>query len=81
MGREPEALAALQTLGVTGQVVLGSSSEDIGGNLAVAMNGEPVDVVLDDLWVASASAILQTLSGRGSPSGEPRVRYVQIADL
>lgn len=38
-----------------------------------------VDIVLDFVWGEPASRILQAAAaGRGSPAGEPRLRYVQI---
>lgn len=41
-----------------------------------------VDIVLDFVWGEPASRILKAAAGRrGSPAGEPRLRYVQLGTL
>lgn len=41
-----------------------------------------VDIVLDFIWGEPASRILKAAAtGRGSPMGEPRLRYVQLGAL
>jgi NADPH:quinone reductase-like Zn-dependent oxidoreductase len=77
-GRNAAALDALRDLGATDQVLLGTSAEETQAHLRAVIDGQHTDVVLDYLWGSSALAILTTFAGKGSPAGEPRVRFVQI---
>jgi len=80
-GRNPEALAKLQTLGADSVVSLSQEpaalSDAFRKEIAAA---EGVDVVLDYLWGPPAEALLGVISQKGLKARTPRVRYVQIGN-
>jgi NADPH:quinone reductase-like Zn-dependent oxidoreductase len=67
--------------------------EELDADVKIALNDnadealrkqfdERVDIVLDFVWGEPASRILKAAaSKRGSPGGEPRLRYVQLGTL
>jgi NADPH:quinone reductase-like Zn-dependent oxidoreductase len=80
-GRKAAELDALRDLGATDQVLLGSSADETQARLRTVTDIQHIDVVLDYLWGASALAILRTFAGKGTASGEHRVRFVQIGSI
>lgn len=73
-GRNPEKLAAL---GADSTIVLEQPAEDLKQAFRRELD-RGVHVILDYLWGASAEALIAAIAGKGSPEGEPRIRYVQI---
>jgi NADPH:quinone reductase-like Zn-dependent oxidoreductase len=78
-GRSAAALEEIRALGADEVVLLTQSTDDLVKSFRGVMPG--VQVVLDYLWGASASALLEAAGGRGSAEGEPRIRFVQIGSI
>jgi NADPH:quinone reductase-like Zn-dependent oxidoreductase len=73
-GRNEEKLAAV---GADATILLEQPAEDLKQTFRRELDGG-VQVILDYLWGASAEALIGAIAGKGSPGGEPRIRYVQI---
>lgn len=70
-----------------------SRLDELNADVKIALNGDAsqalraefdqgVDVVLDFIWGEPASLILKAAAtDRGSPAGEPRLRYVALGNL
>jgi NADPH:quinone reductase-like Zn-dependent oxidoreductase len=78
-GRDEAALGRLRELGADETISLRQSETGLVEAFRRALAG--VDVVLDYLWGQSAECLLAAAKGRGSPAGEPRIRYVQIGSM
>ena len=75
VGRNTERL---NRLGADVRIAL---DDDADSALRAAFDGG-IDVVLDFVWGAPALRVLHAATqGRGSPLGEPRLRYVQIGTI
>jgi len=75
IGRNEERLAALDA---DVKIALNDSADEA----LSTQFGERVDVVLDFVWGEPATRVLKAATQRrGSPAGEPRLRYVQLGTL
>ncbi|MGF7149888.1 NADPH:quinone reductase-like Zn-dependent oxidoreductase [Sphingomonas zeicaulis] len=75
VGRDLDRLAQIA---LDGSIPL----DDEADQLLRAEFDRGVDVVLDFLWGAPAARIIAAATrGRGSPAGEPRIRYVQLGTV
>lgn len=80
-GRNPEALAKLQSLGADAVISLAQEpaalAENFRREIAAA---EGIDVVLDYLWGSPAETLLSVISQKGLKTKTSRVRYIQIGN-
>jgi NADPH:quinone reductase-like Zn-dependent oxidoreductase len=77
VGRNPHALAKLQSLGADTAISLDQPTESLVAAFRAELNAG-IDIVLDYLWGAPAEALLQAISKKGLKTSSSRVRYVQI---
>jgi NADPH:quinone reductase-like Zn-dependent oxidoreductase len=77
-GRNTERLASLAALGATGTVRLDGDSDDVAARLGAAAGD--VDVVLDYLWGAPATAAMVAVVTARSDRGAP-LAWVQIGSV
>jgi NADPH:quinone reductase-like Zn-dependent oxidoreductase len=80
-GRDEKALAEAAALGANETISLNQPAENLQRSFRSALHQPGVQVVLDYLWGPSAEAILAAAAGHGSPTGEPRIRFVQIGSI
>jgi len=80
LGRNPEALAELTTLGADATISLTQSPEALTAALRNELaNG--VDIVLDYLWGTPAESLLAAIAQKGLDHAAPRIRYIQIGNM
>jgi NADPH:quinone reductase-like Zn-dependent oxidoreductase len=80
LGRNPQALAALTSLGADAIISLDQSPEALIFALRSELaNG--VDIVLDYLWGPPAESLLAAIAQKGLDHAAPRIRYVQIGNM
>ncbi|RBP18389.1 NADPH:quinone reductase-like Zn-dependent oxidoreductase [Roseiarcus fermentans] len=77
-GRNPAALAALETLGADATIALGADERALEARFRDAF-AAGVDVVLDYLWGRSAELLLSAAAAAAAKSSE--IRFVQIGAL
>ena len=77
-GRNRAVLDELLARGADSAISLDASHEDLTTAFRAAIAEYRFDVVLDYLWGPPALALIDAISGKGAPDGEPRIRYVQI---
>lgn len=77
-GRNPEALAELQTLGADSVISLSQDREALVSAFREELTTHKIDVVLDYVWGAPAEALLAAVAQKGLQHAAPRLRYVQI---
>lgn len=80
-GRNAQSMEGLAALGADVLIPLDLPEDGLHDAFHEALHTHKVNVVLDYLWGPSAECLLQVAAGRGNPSGEPRVRFVQIGSL
>ncbi len=79
VGRNPEALAKLSSLGADTIISLDQSPEALAATFRSVIKSNGIDIVLDYLWGAPAEALIGTLTERGGLThSASRVRYVNI---
>lgn len=77
-GRNPEALAEMQTLGADSLISLSQEREALVSAFRGELTTHKIDVVLDYVWGAPAEALLGAMAQKGLQHAAPRLRYVQI---
>ena len=81
-GRNAASLERLRGLGADVLIQLEQPEDTLRSALRSALLEDGgIQVVLDYLWGSSAELLLSALKGRGSPDGEPRVRFIQIGSI
>ncbi len=79
-GRNPQALAALTTLGADATISLDQPAEALVAALRNEIATHGVDIVLDYLWGPPAEALLSAIAQKGLNHAAPRIRYIQIGN-
>jgi NADPH:quinone reductase-like Zn-dependent oxidoreductase len=80
-GRNAASIEPLAALGADIAIALDQPAEALTQTLRSAIKDNAVNVILDYLWGPPAERLLEAMSGHGSGSGEPRIRYVQIGSI
>lgn len=80
VGRNPQALEKLQSLGADTIVSLDQEHDSLVAALRKEIDGDGVNVVLDYLWGPPAEAVLEAIAQKGLKKSTPRVRYVEIGE-
>lgn len=78
-GRNLDSWPELKALGADQWITLDADQNSFSDTVRQLNNENPIDIVLDYLWGASASAILAALKGRGEFTHP--VRYVSIGEM
>jgi len=81
IGRNPQALAELTTLGADATISLDQSPDALTAALRTEITTHGVDIVLDYLWGPPAETLLSAIAQRGLSHTAPRIRYVQIGNM
>ena len=81
IGRNPQALAELTTLGADATISLDQSPDALTAALRNEITTHGVDIVLDYLWGPPAETLLSAIAQRGLSHTAPRIRYVQIGNM
>ncbi|HSY36636.1 MAG TPA: zinc-binding alcohol dehydrogenase family protein [Acidobacteriaceae bacterium] len=80
IGRNPQALAELTSLGADATISLDQSPEALTAALRNEL-ASGVDIVLDYLWGPPAETLLAAIAQKGLSHAAPRIRYVQIGNM
>ena len=80
-GRNPEALAALISLGADSTVSLDQSHDDMVAAFRREWDKDGIDVVLDYVWGLPAERLLAAISQKGLQHASDRIRYVQVGSM
>ena len=78
VGRNPEALEKLKTLGADTVISLDQSPEALTAAFRAEITGPGIDIVLDYVWAKPAEALLAAIAQKGLNHSSARVRYVNI---
>lgn len=78
-GRNEESWPELKALGADQWITLVEDKHQFSEHVRAAHEVKPIDIVLDYLWGAPASAILEALKGKGDFT--PPVRFVSIGGM
>jgi len=79
--RNAASVEPLSALGADIVLPLDQPADALTQTLRGAIKDHAVNVILDYLWGPPAERLLEAISGHGSGSGEPRIRYVQIGSI
>jgi NADPH:quinone reductase-like Zn-dependent oxidoreductase len=80
-GRNAASIEPLSALGADITIPLDQPAEALTQAFRSAIKDHSVNIILDYLWGPPAERLLEALSGHGSGSGEPRIRYIQIGNI
>jgi NADPH:quinone reductase-like Zn-dependent oxidoreductase len=80
LGRNPQALAGLTSLGADATISLDQSSDALIAALRDEITTHGVDIVLDYLWGQPAETLLSAIAQKGLDHAAPRIRYIQIGN-
>jgi NADPH:quinone reductase-like Zn-dependent oxidoreductase len=78
VGRNPQALEELKTLGADATISLDQPDDALIATFRSEWAVAGVDVVLDYLWGHPAECLLQAIAQKGLKNSSSRLRYVQI---
>lgn len=81
IGRNPQALAELTTLGANATISLDQSPDALTAALRTEISTHGVDIALDYLWGPPAETLLSAIAQRGLSHTAPRIRYIQIGNM
>jgi NADPH2:quinone reductase len=80
VGRNPQALEELKSLGADATISLDQPDEALVAAFRSEWAIASVDVVLDYLWGHPAECLLQAIAQKGLKNSSSRIRYVQIGN-
>lgn len=80
-GRNPATLRELPALGADIVLSLDQTDEELVTAFRREIKEDGVDIILDYLWGRTAECLIHAFAGKGSPAGEPRIRFVQIGSV
>ena len=78
VGRNPEALAKLSSLGADTVISLDQSHEALTATFRNVIRDHGIDIVLDYLWGSPAEALMGAIAQKGLTHKAGRVRFVNI---
>jgi NADPH:quinone reductase-like Zn-dependent oxidoreductase len=81
IGRNPEALEALKTLGADVVISLNQPEDELMEAIRAEIQKVPFDIVLDYLWGKPAELVLGLLTGHDLNSAGHLTRYVQVGEM
>jgi NADPH:quinone reductase-like Zn-dependent oxidoreductase len=81
VGRNPQALDQLKSLGADAVISLDQSPDALISAFRTEIAAAGLDIVLDYLWGSPAEALLAAIAQKGLNHAAPRIRYVQIGNM
>jgi len=78
VGRSPEALAKLSSLGADTVISLDQSHEALTTTFRNVIRDHGIDIVLDYIWGSPAETLIGAIAQKGLTHSAARVRYVNI---
>ncbi|MGO8718003.1 MAG: quinone oxidoreductase family protein [Acidobacteriaceae bacterium] len=80
-GRNAATLQMLPSLGADVVLSLDQPDNELVATFRREIKDGGVNIILDYLWGRTAECLIRAFADKGSPSGEPRVRFVQIGSV
>lgn len=81
MGRNPDKLAGLLTLGADAFIALNQPEDTIRQQLKAHIAQQPFDIIIDYLWGKPAEIVLDVLTGHDLNAIPHLTKYIQVGEM